>query len=303
MKFRLLVLLFTFHSSSACASDFVRIEVYVHEESGKPVEGADVNGLFFTDQVVNRENLPSHRAITDQEGHAEISGRDPLNVEVYAKKSGYYVSSSKLNVRETDTTKVDILLRPKVNPIAMFARSAVINANPDQGRESGSQFGFDFKVGDFVQPLGKGTTTDILIRHSYEKKDARNYSYQIEVEFPNKKDGLIPFHLDNKYRASRYKSEYMSPATGYVSRLSLSKTRKGSEIKGNFDKSRNYYFRVRTITNENGDIESAHYGKIYGEFPSIAYYFNPTPNDRNLEFDPQKNLFTNLKPSEQVSRP
>jgi len=30
---------------------------------------------------------------------------------------------------------------------------------------------------------------------------------------------------------------------------------------------------------------------------------NPTPNDRNVEFDPKKNLFTNLSSLEQVREP
>ena len=30
---------------------------------------------------------------------------------------------------------------------------------------------------------------------------------------------------------------------------------------------------------------------------------NPEPNSRNMEFDPKRNLFINLKPSEQVFMP
>jgi hypothetical protein len=35
----------------------------------------------------------------------------------------------------------------------------------------------------------------------------------------------------------------------------------------------------------------------------FTYYLNPMPNDRNVEFDPKRNLFTNLKPEEQVAAP
>jgi hypothetical protein len=35
----------------------------------------------------------------------------------------------------------------------------------------------------------------------------------------------------------------------------------------------------------------------------FTYYLNPTPNDRNLEFDPKRNLFTNLKDEERVTAP
>jgi hypothetical protein len=59
-------------------------------------------------------------------------------------------------------------------------------------------------------------------------------------------------------------------------------------------------FRSRTGTDEHGVLKTAHYGKIYGPFKFadgrdrevvFTYYFNPTPNDRNLEFDGKNNLF------------
>ncbi len=54
---------------------------------------------------------------------------------------------------------------------------------------------------------------------------------------------------------------------------------------------------------ERGNIVSAHYGKIYGDFMQFSYYLNPTPNDRNVEFDPKQNLLKNLKSDEGVSAP
>ena len=35
----------------------------------------------------------------------------------------------------------------------------------------------------------------------------------------------------------------------------------------------------------------------------FTYYLNPTPNDRNMEFDPTRNLLTGLKEAEKVSVP
>ncbi|MGJ3242873.1 MAG: carboxypeptidase-like regulatory domain-containing protein [Opitutales bacterium] len=58
-----------------------------------------------------------------------------------------------------------------------------------------------------------------------------------------------------------------------------------------------YFLRTRTELDAAGNVESAHYAKIVGEigfYPTgkvwMTYYFNPTPNDRNLELDPKKNL-------------
>jgi hypothetical protein len=43
-------------------------------------------------------------------------------------------------------------------------------------------------------------------------------------------------------------------------------------------------------------------GKII-KFLMMDYYYNPTPNDRNLEFDMTKNLFQNLKDDEKPLAP
>ena len=63
-------------------------------------------------------------------------------------------------------------------------------------------------------------------------------------------------------------------------------------------------FRVRTVLDNEGNITSARYGKIYGPVEygeeerggggvRFIYYLNPTANDRNLEFDPSRNLMPN----------
>ncbi len=73
----------------------------------------------------------------------------------------------------------------------------------------------------------------------------------------------------------------------------------------------NYFFRVRTEKDADGNIVSALYGKIAGDFRfvphvrkklSFTYYLNPEPNDRNLEFDLEQNLFKNLSSLEEVQQ-
>jgi hypothetical protein len=78
----------------------------------------------------------------------------------------------------------------------------------------------------------------------------------------------------------------------------------------------NYYFRVRTVLDKKGKFVSAHYGKIYGRFEfgryikaeclflkSGIYYFNPTVNDRNVEFDRSRNLAADVTASDRVTLP
>ena len=71
----------------------------------------------------------------------------------------------------------------------------------------------------------------------------------------------------------------------------------------NQDKMRNYYFRVRSKRDEKGNIISGYYGKIYGEFPEITYYLNPVVNDRNIEFDVNRNLFLKLGGESRITVP
>jgi hypothetical protein len=54
---------------------------------------------------------------------------------------------------------------------------------------------------------------------------------------------------------------------------------------------KNYLLRVNTVLDEKGDIKSAQYGKIYGDFDqSVTMFLNPDPNSREIEYDMQHNL-------------
>jgi len=68
------------------------------------------------------------------------------------------------------------------------------------------------------------------------------------------------------------------------------------------DPNRNYFFRVRTAKDHEGNIVSAHYGKIYGDFMQFTYYLNPTPNDETLSSTPAE-LLGGLQSFEQVRVP
>lgn len=81
-------------------------------------------------------------------------------------------------------------------------------------------------------------------------------------------------------------------------------------MKGRQTRTQNYFLRVRTELDEKGNVKSANYAKVHGDFEFWAtsemrftYYFNPTPNDRNLEFDPDQNLLKNQGRLDQVTDP
>lgn len=304
MKIKMIMGIFILTLSlNACASaPTANLSVQVVDEAQKPMEGVSVKGGFTT-LMLDYVPGPDTQGITDSEGRVELSGPGYFNVRVVANKQGYYQSEKKVPVNHKKDQDVSILLRSKRNPISMYAKKALISAR--ETRKNGTQFGYDLLVGDFVYPHGKGKINDLLITHSYQKKDTWNYSLEITISFSNPLDGVIPFYIDKKLKESVFTSNHIAPVDGYKNEwvITASRNGKGSETKGNRDNNRNYYFRVRTKADKKGNIETASYGKIYGEFPFISYYYNPTPNDRNIEFNIRKNLFKSLKYDEEVSAP
>jgi hypothetical protein len=231
-----------------------------------------------------------HDLLTDDEGLVEVIDRGLHGQAILITKDGYYDSAHRTGNGDQDIT---LELREIKKPIAMYV-STPENLTEFKDRE----YGYDLLIGDFIAPQGKGTTADLLITTSGKTIDIWNTEFYFSIRFSNPLDGLVPFFItdaSDKWRSdieSFYKSDYLAPNSGFIDEWDFHRIRKGKK-KGydtNMKKTRNYYFRVRTKVDEDGNIESAHYGKIYGEFPRITHYFNPTSNDRNVEFELLKNL-------------
>jgi len=69
------------------------------------------------------------------------------------------------------------------------------------------------------------------------------------------------------------------------------------DYKSNYREKVNYLLRVRSVADKNGNVVKANYGKIEGDFrvykkgaANFTYFFNPD-GTRNLEEDPDRNLF------------
>lgn len=284
-------------SLNACAVQTVNLTVKVHGNDGKPVDGARVRGYFFQDQVVDKQMKSSHQGITDGDGVVDLRGTEELYVDLKVTKPGYYESNQRVNVRDGSNKSVAVLLREVRDPVAMYARKVKF-----QPVVMGKEFGYDLLEGDYVSPYGSGKTTDLLLTIDYTERDAWNYEYYLSIRFSNLNDGLLSFKVQSA--ESEFKSDYLAPTSGYQQKWDFKRISiKGKQDKTNLDPLRNYYFRMRTVVDDQGEIESANYGKIYGEFPEIIYYFNPLVNDRNVEFDLQGDLLTGLKNEEKAKAP
>lgn len=288
------VLLSLFMMMRACGQ--MTTLVSVKDEQGNPIEGAEVEFLYARPQ-----GYESVKKTTNHNGVVKDTGKTNFHLNVYVEKKGFYQatyakSNKGTNLEKNKNHDLTVTLKKEVNPIGLFAKKWRL-LSPSLGEK----IGYDFEVGDWVRPHGVGNTADIFFEVHFDIRDRSDYDYSLNVTFPNSLDGLQDFE---GLETSALRSDHKAPNEGYLATWKQTTQRRPGETKkGNRDPSRNYWLRVRSKADEEGNLISAHYVKIYGDFPDIQYYFNPTPNDRNLEFDPQKNLFKNLPYDQKVNQP
>lgn len=271
-------------------------------EDGNPIGEANADiGYHTNSQPANA------LGVTDTNGifSASHSVRSTLaEVSLQAEKSGYYTTwvERQLGPQYDPTQWIftqTLVLKKIKKPIAMYAKW--VNSNPPILSQP---IGYDLMIGDWVAPNGKGINTDIIFTKIAYRKSGADYEYKVTVNFKNTGDGIQAYTIPASEQGSGLQSPYEAPIDGYQSQLIKDRSaHPGQPTKSNYDENAKYFFRVRTVLDENGSVKSALYGKIYGDFMQFRYYLNPTPNSRNVEFNPKQNLLGGLQPIEQVSQP
>lgn len=276
-------------------------------DAGLPIKGASVT-VFYDAPPLSETSKDTGKitGLTDTDGMFMATHHDQTyGLRFLVQKDGYYstdiqddfhgvFSPEKLN------RNLNLVLKKIVKPIAMYAKQTTNLKLPVFGKP----IGYDLMIGDWVGPYGKGVSTDIIFTKEYYEKASSDYYSKITVGFPKVGDGIQVFTPSDGEKGSDFRSPYEAPADGYQSGLTREiSARPGQPSKLEYDANRIYFFRVRTALDHDGNVVSAHYGKIYGDFMTIKYYLNPTPNSRNIEFDPKQNLLGGLEAFEQVHEP
>jgi hypothetical protein len=327
MKFIHVIWLFAF-SASVNGSE-VRLRVI--DEAIAPVSDADATVIFV---APHQEQSETHSGKSNSEGYFSATGQAVLWVYVEAKKDGYYGSRID-NLPSGKAVDRSIILRRRINPIPLFAKRSY---DPVSGRtltvpSQDSWIGYDFEAGDWVSPHGKGKTADILFlfKNTFkgwkyserEMADSRRtnralseaefrlyygkWEGDLEISFPGEQEGLYE-ESERFLSYSQMKMPHEAPPIGYQAKLRCSANSfSPSKSRGDVG----FFLRTRVKQNAKGEIVSANFTKIIGDFHfspetgaiQFLYYFNPVPNDRNLEFDPKKNLFPANFPGANVSDP
>ena len=272
------------------------------DESGKPVAGAQAIIGYYTNSVsVTTDKITETNGLFEFQHETLSEGAD---VSFEARKEGFYSIWQQVILQPPyDFLKWSIektlVLKKVGKPIAMYAKW--VNENPPT---LGQSIGYDFMMGDWVCTGHKGITADIIFQKWAYRKSGSDYEYKVKVTFPKTGDGIQIYTIPDSEKGSGLRSPHEAPLNGYLSELNKERSaHPGQPNKNDDDPNRIYLFRVRTALDQNGNVVSARYGKIYGDFMQFTYYYNPTPNDRNIEFDPKQNLLGGLQSFEQVSQP
>jgi hypothetical protein len=260
---------------------------YSSKFSGK----TDTNGLFVMD---GNAKIGEANYFVQADGYYRSQGRYTYTGEV---KNG---CSQPWNPLAT------MLVRRIVNPVAMYAKRVEAELPLlDQ------PVGYDLIKGDWVAPCGGGIIADITVELKKRVADKFDFDSSICISFPNLGDGMLETSR-RPFNDSSFKLPRLAPDKGYAMTNFIASYSSTNYFRP--DENMSYFFRIRTQTNLEGNVISALYGKIpfYIGFAVrryktgvmlFPYCLNPTPNDRNMEFDPAKNLFKNLKSTEQVVEP
>lgn len=338
MKYKILIpFLILLVSQTVLALPTAKITVRVIDEQGHPVEGAQTGiGLESPRESGSGVDTRGVMGVTDADGLFTERGDTTPYVTYAVQKEGYYRTSGVFSEFNEVTgivgfrkyqpwnPVVDVVLKRIINPVPMYA---VNRGSPLPGELPElpvlNQFvGYDLMVNDWVAPHGLGTHRDFLFK--VDKKRAvsnRDYDIEFTLNFPNEGDGILEYNPDISKGKSWLRFPHQAPVTGYVKELIQSYESKPGTIEigkaGDPDYETNYYFRIRSELDEDGNVIGGLYGKIHGQIelgnwawlhrdkPYIYfnYYLNPNNNDTNIEYDPTNNLIKGVPDRLKVSQP
>ena len=250
---------------------------------GRPQDKADwivetdTNGMFTVEHRFNEKFSVG----IDKEGY--YHSRDEIN---YLTMSELPVKDGKWQPYGKERT---VTLKRIRNPQQMNGSACYVDFKIPAYDD---WLGFDFDRNQFVAPHGQGVFSDVLLRFTREVKSRNDYHMSMEVSFTNQMyAGAYVLKQDLQ---SEMRSVYHAETNAmYVQSFSYvyDRAAKKGVRQDKLEEDEYLVFRTRTIVDDRGRLVSARYGKIYGPWYYVGprgmsihgVYFNPTPNNVNLE--------------------
>ena len=274
--------------------------LHVVDDEGRALPGAKCAGWIYLEQA--RGHGKGYAEESDSEGYVHLSGKSSEWVRVIVRKDGFYPTRFEIKYPERGVeeplvdgkwqpygaTRTVVLKRIKEPVPLVRAPAGIVPAAPLD-----AWHGFDLVRKQWMPPLGDGQCEDVLIRQSVSAvNDTSEFRVALDVCFTN-----VPYAgvlLRKKDGCSERKTAYRADKdVEYKGSLSfVYERRKGLVLQDSrLDEESYLIFRIRTKVDEKGRLVSAHYGRIdgpwefFGTMRMRAVYFNPKPNDTNLEDD------------------
>ena len=282
-------------SNATCHVGFADIATIIEEDVGH----SDANGLYVAEGIAKDEIGGWVEKKGYYRSHFKFQKGDPPGMIDYGGDSSeaYYASKVRNGRWLPWNPTIPVVLRDIRNPIPMYVTNIYKHSIPSE-----TPMGFDCVNQDWVAPHGKGVVTDFLVTFSPVGASEYDGACRIVLSSTDKEGGFIP---KQKKSYSEFVSEYEAPVEGYSEVNIVRETKMKFYERNPSDLSEDEYliFKSRIVRDKAGVIVSAHYGKIYGKMDYVfsrnkacgalgfTYYFNPKPNDPNLEFDGKHNLF------------
>ena len=311
-------------SQFSLAMDEVSVTVAVSDEYGKPVSNATVSMAFYQPKSLNvwdGLNSKNISGTTGTNGMFTATEKTVDRIGFAVDRQEYYRSEDvcRLQIDRRGKTSplvftTNVVIRRKGNPIPMYAKNF---AGMKQLPVAGAPIGYDLLAGAWTAPYGNGNVADIVFGLERNYTSSSDYAATLSIAVTRDQDGFAPIADRDTVAQSLFRFPRQAPENGYSETnivLTVSDHSGQGERRSCSTPSQNLFFRVRTEVDENGRIKKALYGKLIGPIECglhdtktgklrLTYYVNPDPNNRNLEFDPEKNLFKNLEWFEQVKEP
>ena len=219
-----------------------------------------------------------------------------------------------------------IVLYRKKNPQPMYAYSSSGEDRRVKSPIQNGRYGFDLQLFDWLPPHGNGKVADFY--YVRDRPDETNVTVKAKLGhsrffiFKNGEPGYPKLgDVIGRIEFDEHCGAYIGKQTGCQSFPSVYSADTSREFVRSFpivvvgNGGYTYWLeegpavnageymvvRSRVKCDEQGNVVSANYSKILGTLglASTVYaeevVFNPRPNDTNLEFDPERNLYTGKK--------
>ena len=271
------------------------VRIKVVDDRGEAVPDATISVTFYTAP----EKVDIKRGTTDAKGYFSAKGRCIGEAHTWIRKDGYYETkmdpvfrvlsdkdAERLRKWSNGTVETTATLKKKHQPVSLAFKFLEYRKFP----ATNEVIKLDLELLDWCPPYGKGRHDDLhMVFDGWRNpKDWYDFHEHLSISFPNCVDGFYRRTTDT---TSGFRYDYAASTNEvYKNELDFRFARVMNGVTNRVCLAKDEYlvYRVRTQTNELGQVIHAHYGRI-GEGGSqqiglsLRSWFNKEDNDTNLE--------------------